>query len=347
MARDGSGVYSAPAGTTATSGTTIESAKYNAFVNDLVTDANTPRPIVAGGTGASTASAARTALGLAIGTNVQAYDAALGSLAGLSWVADRYPYATGADTFAMGTITAAGRAILDDADAAAQRTTLGLGALATAASVTTSDIAAATLVTSGETIASNNNDTTIPTSAAVKAYADAAVLANIPIKAYATFDGSQASGTYTRSGTTVTATITAHGMTTGQYAYLDFTTGTATDGYYQVTVTGVDTFTVTDAASGATSGNVTRNIWTRKSSGISSIVRNGAGNYTVTLSPAMSDTSYLVIGTARWDQNNAAAEVFGFGASDSKTASSFQCRSTQSNTASNTSSPEINFMVLA
>jgi len=38
--------------------------------------------------------------------------------------------------------------------------------------IETADIAAATLVTAADTIASNNNDTTIPTSAAVKAYAD-------------------------------------------------------------------------------------------------------------------------------------------------------------------------------
>lgn len=43
-----------------------------------------------------------------------------------SIAADRYWYTTGTDTFALGTITSAGRAILDDADAAAQRTTLGL-----------------------------------------------------------------------------------------------------------------------------------------------------------------------------------------------------------------------------
>ena len=42
----------------------------------------------------------------------------------------------------------------------------------TDATVTTAKIAAATLVTASEGIGSNNNDTTIPTSAAVKAYAD-------------------------------------------------------------------------------------------------------------------------------------------------------------------------------
>lgn len=63
MPRNGANVYAAPAGTQATTQTAIESAKYNAFVNDLVTDANAARPIVAGGTGATTAEGARSSLG--------------------------------------------------------------------------------------------------------------------------------------------------------------------------------------------------------------------------------------------------------------------------------------------
>lgn len=55
MPRDGSGVYSAPAGTTATPNTTIESSKYNALVADLVADANAARPVTAGGTGETAA----------------------------------------------------------------------------------------------------------------------------------------------------------------------------------------------------------------------------------------------------------------------------------------------------
>jgi hypothetical protein len=87
-----------------------------------------------GGTGASDASTARTNLGLTIGTNVQAYDAGLQSIAGLTTEADRMVYTTASDTYAVATLTAAGRNLLDDADAAAQRTTLGLGTIATQAS---------------------------------------------------------------------------------------------------------------------------------------------------------------------------------------------------------------------
>jgi len=131
MPRDGSGNFTLPANTQAVSGDPISSTKFNTLVQDLEADANTDRPVVAGGTGASTASGARANLGIEIGVNVQAYDAGLLSIAGLTTVADRSIYTTASDTYAVYTLTAAGRAILDDADAAAQRTTLGLGTAAT------------------------------------------------------------------------------------------------------------------------------------------------------------------------------------------------------------------------
>jgi len=65
------------------------------------------------------------------------------------------------------------------------------------------------------------------------------------------------SGTYNIPGsTTCTVTIANHGLTTGDRVYLNFTTGTAQDQTYVVTVTSPSAFTVT-TASLTTSGNVT------------------------------------------------------------------------------------------
>ncbi len=72
------------------------------------------------------ASAFRASYGLVIGTNVQAYDATLTSIASLGTAADKIAYTTGVDTWAETAITSFGRSLIDDADASAARTTLAL-----------------------------------------------------------------------------------------------------------------------------------------------------------------------------------------------------------------------------
>ena len=59
-------------------------------------------------------------------TKVQAYDVGLTSIAGLTTAANKMIYTTGLDTYAVTDLTAAARGLLDDADQAAQRVTLGV-----------------------------------------------------------------------------------------------------------------------------------------------------------------------------------------------------------------------------
>ena len=94
------------------SGSTAATTDLTAFARTLLDDGS--------------ASAVQTTLSLVPGTNIQSYDAGLASIAGLTTSANKGIYATASDTYATFDLTAFGRSILDDADAAAVRTTLGL-----------------------------------------------------------------------------------------------------------------------------------------------------------------------------------------------------------------------------
>ena len=86
----------------------------------------------------------------AYGTSYQPLDTTLTALAGLTTSADNVTYSTGADTFAQTPLTAYARTLLDDADAATARTTLG-------AKSATLDNAFSAYATVDQTITANTN----------------------------------------------------------------------------------------------------------------------------------------------------------------------------------------------
>ena len=133
MPRSG-GIYSVPTASRndAQSGTTVSSAPYLALLDDLTADLNAARPITAGGTGATTAAQARANLGITSMPDPD-YDGLLGwdDSAGATIY---YTLGAGLEfngTEVRSTATAFALTLLDDADAATARGTLGLGTAAT------------------------------------------------------------------------------------------------------------------------------------------------------------------------------------------------------------------------
>jgi hypothetical protein len=115
VARDSSGNFSATTITANLTGTASVASSLNYTV-----------AISGGGTGATDAGTARTNLGLAIGSNVQAYSGTLAALAGTTTAADVAPYYTGAGTASTHSFTSFMRGVAGSADAPTARSNLGL-----------------------------------------------------------------------------------------------------------------------------------------------------------------------------------------------------------------------------
>jgi hypothetical protein len=122
------------------------------------------------------------------------------------------------------------------------------------------------------------------------------------VRAWANFNSlsnTDVAGTFSRSGTTVTVTVTGHGLIAGNLIFIDFTAGTGTvapDGLYVVaSVTDANVFTVTSAASATGTGTVALRRKTIRASGNISCISAARENPVIppTTSVAPEDGFYV------------------------------------------------------
>lgn len=177
----------------------------------------------------SSQAAARTTIG------AQEVDATLTAIAGLTTAANKLPYFSGVDIATTTDLTAFGRSLIDDADATAARTTLGLGTAATA-TVTTSSI-----------------DTTANRLLKVGDFGLGSVGPGTPLIANINLTGGTVTGFY-RTDSTTTGTLPAGLTFAGGIYYLEIrkisinnsaqflTTTGATPRYFVRASTGADAF---------------------------------------------------------------------------------------------------------
>jgi hypothetical protein len=144
-------------------------------------------------------------------------------------------------------------------------------------------------------------------------------------KAWVNFNGATVAGDYATgntityvtgvgSNTTVTITRTAHAVNVGDWITVSGVTGaTGVNGNYQVTSTTATTivYSVTGTVTGTVAGTAVVRIATiRASHNVSSIAKNGVGDYTVNFSNALTDANYAVAGLGGGTTANTVMRVY-------------------------------------
>lgn len=198
----------------------------------------------------ASASSARGTLGLVIGTDVQAQDAELAALAGLTSAADTLPYFTGSGTANTTAFTSFGRSLVDDADASTAQTTLGVSTFVK----TVLDDADASTVRG--TIGAQASDATLTALAGVTTAADKVIYAtgidtftttDFTSTARSLVDDTSTSAMRTTLGLAIGTDVEAHDATLTALA------GVTTAADKVIYATGIDTFTTADLTSTARS----------------------------------------------------------------------------------------------
>lgn len=113
---------------------------------------------------------------------------------------------------------------------------------------------------------------------------------------------------YTLTSNVATVTMYAHGFSSGQNHYFDFTSGTGVDGYYNVTVVDANTFTIPVTAANGT-GSVTVYGRTGLRVNFTSFTPNGTDTYTVSFWARLIRTSFINGGVAGCDLHDSSPSL--------------------------------------
>lgn len=219
---------------------------------------------------------------------VQPLDATLTALAGLATGADKLAYSTGADTFAETAFTSFARTLLDDADAATARTTLGLPALLN--QNYGSD--GATKITTNTTAGVDFNT---HTSAGVYNF-DATSSANAPVTGLVWIFLEVFRHSNLAAGSEHTVQI-AHDMNVGTLPRSWTRRQVAgTWSAWQLTTPVAPGYAPIYACRAWVNFNGTGTVAIRAAGNVGSITDNGVGDYTVNFTTAMPDANYAVSG---------------------------------------------------
>lgn len=232
--------------------------------------------------GLSNYTTARSNLGLAIGTNVQAYDAELAAIAGLTSAADRLPYFTGSGTAALATFTADARTLVGGANFAAMRTSLGL-VIGTNVQAYNANLAAL----AGLTLAANK----LPYATGAGAMA----LTDLSSFARTFLDDASAGDVRTTIGAAASGAnndITSLGGLSTPLSVAQGGTGGATADAARTSL-GLDAITAKAWVTFNSAGTI------QSSHNVSSVSKTTTGTYVINFTNAMASADYCIVGMAK------------------------------------------------